>query len=868
MRTDSLWRLTMGGVAYLAVAVMPVPAQQFGPGLAKRHFPFAADSSWNVALGDLDGDGDLDAVFVNRFEPGRVLLNEEGQGRFEPGPALPNFGPNRVDIALGDVDGDADLDLVVARERDQNLLLLNDGSGSFAAGGSLPVDADATAAVVVADVDADFDLDIVFGNVGAQDRLYLNDGSGHFADATATNLPTDTEQTQCLALGDVTGDGEPDLVLGNMKTPVAATPTRLYVNDGDGRFTDVTATHMPALSENTQSVALGDVDGDRDLDLVLGNAARVSGNPQNSLYLNDGSGRFADATAGRLPAVAGATERVRLADVDGDLDLDLVSANSDGTAEPKLYLNDGGGFFADETTVRLPIAGYVALDADVGDVDGDGDLDLVYARFGHKLLYLNDGAGLFVDATAARIPPNVHDHRRAAVADVDGDGDVDLVLTSRIRPTELYLNDGLGTFENVTATHLPSAGGDTMGAGFGDVDGDGDPDLALTRTRTSNQLFLNDGSGRFTNVTATHMPSDADWSVDVAFADVDGDRALDLLFANSRSPNRLYMNDGAGRFTDATTTHMPASVDDSYDAGVGDLDGDGDPDVVFCGGTKYLLINDGSGRFADRTSTYWPAPVYKSTKGALGDVDGDGDLDLYVGVDEQQDRLFLNDGAGRLTDVTTGRLPVDQVGTTAVAFVDVDLDGDADVVAGDGHSPFAGPPTDRMRLYLNDGSGWFGAESAARLPPARDEYVIDVLAADLDSDGDADLVVIGTRDDRVLTNRLRHIDVPWVSFTGGSLTYEVAAEAGFAAQFHVAVPMIATARAWIPLPPYGVFGLDPATAVLLPPVYTPPGAGVARASLLVPDDPALRGLTLYLQAVILGLSGPAKLTNVVGDTIR
>src|SRR5262245_41876567 len=160
-------------------------------------------------------------------------------------------------------------------------------------------------------------------------------------------------------------------------------------------------------------------------------------------------------------------------------------------------------------------------------------------------------------------------------------------------------------YTEVTATHLPPGlAGPCMNAAAGDVDGDGDLDLALAMELVPKVLLLNDGSGRFSDASAK-LPRTIHDSEDVAFADFDADSDLDLVFVSEDDrKDELFLNDGTGRFSDESNRLLPDDVSNALV--VLDLNGDGAPDVLTGNiGTDRALSTGGSGRFHEATATRW-----------------------------------------------------------------------------------------------------------------------------------------------------------------------------------------------------------------------------------------------------------------------
>ena len=264
-------------------------------------------------------------------------------------------------------------------------------------------------------------------------------------------------------------------------------------------------------------------------------------------------------------------------DRDGDVDLVLGYNLLGGSGVNAVYWNDGGLTFVPATGLLPPIFDETWGLA-VHDLDGDDDLDLLFGNDGQNRLLLNDGSGSFVEATATRLPPDSSDTQSIAVRDVNGDQLPDFVA-GNLGVSELYLNVGGAFFSNATATHMPALSHATSTAVFGDFDLDLDPDLVLGVDSGQNQLYLNDGTGHFTDATAARLPVAADATRSALTGDLDEDGDLDLFFGNRNEPSRLYLNDGTGHFIDASG-RLPEHAVAGRSAALQDIDGDGDLDIV------------------------------------------------------------------------------------------------------------------------------------------------------------------------------------------------------------------------------------------------------------------------------------------------
>jgi len=248
------------------------------------------------------------------------------------------------------------------------------------------------------------------------------------------------------------------------------------------------------------------------------------------------------------------------------------------------------------------------------DFDGDGFEDLFVADGVRSILYKNDGRGHFTDVTVAAglATPDGRGIAATGVAagDVDGDGFPDLFLTNAFGPARLFRNRGNGTFQEITSSSGISVLGNARSAAFADVDGDGDLDLFVCVTGDyysqlpdppydandgrPNRLFLNDGRGHFTDATAAWgLEKTTRWSLSSLFADYDGDGRPDLLVTNDFGFKNLYRNEGGRRFADVTKRTGTQTRAYGMSAAWADFDGDGLLDLYTTGcDTQWYFLHE------------------------------------------------------------------------------------------------------------------------------------------------------------------------------------------------------------------------------------------------------------------------------------
>ena len=641
-----------------------------------------------VATGDFNGDGKADLAIANYYSDSVVVLLGDGAGGFTPAPGI-SFaaGTRPFFIRAADVNGDGKQDLLMGSTNGNGskmTVLLGNGNGGFStANGSPFTVAGGMNSFTVGDFNNDGKVDIVTASISSTVSVMLGDGSGGF---TATSpISIGSNATFAVAVSDVNGDGNADIAVTNSANNTVA----ILLGNGAGGFQLAAGSPFATGGTQPRSIAIGDLNGDGKPDIVTGNA---SGNV--SVLLGNGSGGFAPASGSPI-AVGSSTSDIAIGDINGDGKMDLVVAV--GLTTISVLLGNGAAGFTPMTgspyTVEQSPSSIVLADF---NGDGRTDIVTVISSSSPKSLSILFGTGpaLGIVLSAAPAPTSTLGQLVTLTTAVPAsiatgkvtfyDGTTVLgtspvsaetaVLTTTALPSgsrslRAYYSGDSNFFAATsptitqTVTVLPSgvfkgsalstgAGSQPYGVAAGDFNRDGRQDLAVVHSGSNAvSIWLSNGGGGFTQSAGSPFPVGTT-PVAIAVGDVNGDGILDLAVANLGSSTiTLLLGNAAGGFTAATgglivTGSAPRSI------AMGDFNGDGNLDIVTANSGSNnitVLLGNGSGGFAPALGSPFAAGSAPWSI-VTGDFNGDGMADLAVANNGSNNvTILLGTGGGAFT---------------------------------------------------------------------------------------------------------------------------------------------------------------------------------------------------------------------------
>ena len=752
---------------------------------AERVIATDAFRAESVHAADLDGDGDADVLSAS-YSDGRIAWHEnEGGGAFSMPRAIATDAYGARSVHAADLDGDGDADVLSASESDDKIAWYeNEGGGAFSAARTIAADADGAQSVYAADLDGDGDADVLSASYNDGQISWHENEGGVFLERV---ISTDAPGARFVRAVDLDGDGDADVLSATRNDDKVA----WYENEGGGAFS--AARIIATDADGAWSVHAADLDGDGDADVL--SASRD--NDKVAWYENEGNGVFS-ATRTIATNVYDTTS-VHAADLDGDGDADVLSVSYDD-GKISWNENEGGGAFSAPRSIAADADGPTSVHA--ADLDGDGDADVLFASWwGDRIAWYEnqsdhgddhrDTVGGATLVTA--LPAFMHGTLESA-----GDRDVFRIATGSgtLRaysngPTdtvgrlldgngeELASNDDTlaGTNFRIETTVAPGVhyvevsqfsffdtgaytlsiefvadGGGGVAAvpdsptGLSASPGDGEVTLSWTASvddassaalRHEYRDRTRDGAYGGWTAIPDSAPGGAN-ALGYTVTDLaNGERAFFQVRAvnevgASEPSNEVDVTPLADDVPPDFAMHLIDSpvlslnVDDIH--GV-DIDGDGDLDVLTSGANADLAWHENVGGVFTQRLIVDRGNFHLFAHPV--DFDGDGDADVLVAVwshtAEDEDKIAWHENNGR--GVFEERVIAPNVHQPRSAHAaDLDGDGDLDVL-------FASRDDDKVAWYENDGRVFEEHVISTDLSDATM-----VQAADLDGDGDADVL--------------------------------------------------------------------------------------------------------------------------------
>lgn len=555
----------------------------------KTKFPLIKYPATSAAADDIDNDGFLDLVISmdyrgtgNIYEKTRVFIND-GTGAFfdQTNQYISYLSTSDTtyltgfEVKFSDINNDGKNDLFISGQKSK-LLIKQTNNTLLDAPFDIPVHQSilkphifSALGSCIGDFNGDGRKDILLADSYEQLRLWFQNSTGQFIDTTTTNLPPNGENTEAVAFGDLNNDGKPDIVNAVYLEEI---PYSVYIQTtpvgGYPYFKDNSDT-LPSQLTNNKGVDIAEINNDGQNDII------ISGYNGTKLFRNNGGLSFTDNTSvwGSAFSSSIKTNRLQFEDLnnDGYKDIFFPNGTEGGAGEQnRVYSwNNSISVFDDKTSSWLPTDNSTSIDVDFADINNDGFRDIIVAN-------QNTASFIYLTSSPTIVNPNYTLYSPFAAnnatgihfGDFNNDNLIDVVEVSsnKNNPIKIYLNTGTtsnpaySSSQNITNTGISGA---TWDVEVYDINSDGNDDI-ITADFGESQIFISNGNGTFTDATTTYFPQDefreAWFAKSLKLYDINQDGIMDIYFCRDNQDLVFYGNNSTVDIMDNINIKEPRFV--------------------------------------------------------------------------------------------------------------------------------------------------------------------------------------------------------------------------------------------------------------------------------------------------------------------
>ena len=723
-----------------------------------------ASITQKIFLDDIDNDGHLDIISSNYSWNNITWYKNNGESN-------PSWTKTNIDtltssvnnLYVADMDNDGDKDIVCTIPSGTILWYENGGESNPSWTQKVILNFNNPQSFIiglkVVDINSDGHKDIITSHIGTDNvSVYLNDGANN--PSWSENLSVSISEVLSIDVADMDRDGDLDIIAA----PKDSQFIYLYKNSGGNNPGWTTSEIISSGSEtNIRSIHASDMDGDGDMDLISGSY----GDNKIRFHKNNGSTVFITTEISTSPT---SFWDISSSDIDGDGDLDIVASSYYDNAI-NYYENDGA---SDPSWTKSNIASSNDLvkDIEIGDIDGDGDMDIISAFNGdseREITWFESNASdinIRNEAVAGNDYTSSSGTATIAAGQTSTTISVPIFADSQPENNEkaaITLSNAssgriidstgkltIGDDDSISFTKVESDNNVSLwgptGIKVGDINSDGNLDI-VSVDQNANRIawYKNEGSG-YPSWNQSEISQISNSLKDVDLADIDNDGDLDVIFCDDSSDTIAWYENDGNNHPSWTLWYVSnnGDADGVEDIHIADIDGDGDLDIVSANRNDNTIAWY---KNTDSKNNGWEEEIIATNASAasgvyVADIDGDGDLDI-VSTSKNDNKIawYKNDG-NSAPGWTTVDITTSAFGAEDVYVADVDGDGDLDIVSAEssmGHNTIA--------WYENDGAvnpTWSATNIATNAEGAKDVHV-----ADVDGDGDLDIVSASTSDNKI-----------------------------------------------------------------------------------------------------------------------